>query len=230
MPEYEFVLWDRSRFDTDNIPFVKEACRAKKWAFAADYIRLYALFTEGGIYLDSDVIVKKNFEALLYNDVITGVEFHPDIVAKKDTLSKLMEDGRPKNISELKEGFGLQAAILGSIKGHPFIKDCLDFYKDKHFIQADGSHFNQIIAPDIFAMHAVNYGFRYANVKQVLKEGILIFPSNVFAGEPNEVTTDTYAIHLSHGSWRNKLTITKVLDKIAENKYLRKLLGKSSIK
>ena len=30
---------------------------AKKYAFAADYVRLYALYTEGGIYLDTDVLV-----------------------------------------------------------------------------------------------------------------------------------------------------------------------------
>lgn len=35
----------------------KTSFRKKKYAFAADYIRLYALATEGGIYLDSDVEV-----------------------------------------------------------------------------------------------------------------------------------------------------------------------------
>jgi hypothetical protein len=37
MPEYEFVLWDKNRFDITSVTFVEEACKVKKWAFAADY-------------------------------------------------------------------------------------------------------------------------------------------------------------------------------------------------
>jgi mannosyltransferase OCH1-like enzyme len=65
MPEYELVLWDTNRFDVNSVPFVAEAVSVKKWAFAADYIRLYALYTEGGIYLDTDVFVRKSFTNLL---------------------------------------------------------------------------------------------------------------------------------------------------------------------
>lgn len=55
LPDYEIILWDTKRFDINSIAWVKEAFEAKKYAFAADYIRLYAVYTEGGIYLDSDV-------------------------------------------------------------------------------------------------------------------------------------------------------------------------------
>ena len=51
MPDYEIICWDTKKFDIESIPFVNEACSVKKWAFASDYIRLYALYTEGGIYL-----------------------------------------------------------------------------------------------------------------------------------------------------------------------------------
>lgn len=46
--------------------WVRQAYERKKYAFAADYIRLYALVTEGGIYLDSDVEVLKTFDDLLH--------------------------------------------------------------------------------------------------------------------------------------------------------------------
>jgi mannosyltransferase OCH1-like enzyme len=55
MPEYELVLWDKNKFDIKSVPFVEEACKVKKWAFAADFIRLYAIYNEGGIYMDTDV-------------------------------------------------------------------------------------------------------------------------------------------------------------------------------
>ena len=59
LPNYEIRCWNMDNFDIHSVRFVEEACSVKKWAFAADYIRLYALYTEGGIYLDCDVFVKK---------------------------------------------------------------------------------------------------------------------------------------------------------------------------
>ncbi|EYA44040.1 glycosyltransferase sugar-binding region containing DXD motif family protein [Bacteroides fragilis str. 3397 N3] len=32
-------------------PFAKEAYEKRKWAFAADYIRLFALYNYGGFFL-----------------------------------------------------------------------------------------------------------------------------------------------------------------------------------
>ena len=52
LPDYELVCWDRERFDVESVPFVREAVSVGAGAFAADYIRLHALSTEGGIYLD----------------------------------------------------------------------------------------------------------------------------------------------------------------------------------
>ena len=65
MPDYELKLWDTNNFDVTSVPFVHEAFRERKWAFAADYIRMHALYTEGGVYLDSDVKVLKRFDDLL---------------------------------------------------------------------------------------------------------------------------------------------------------------------
>ena len=52
LPDYEIMLWDLKRFDIAQVPWVEQAFRVKKYAFAADYIRLYALYNYGGIYLD----------------------------------------------------------------------------------------------------------------------------------------------------------------------------------
>lgn len=48
LPDYQFVLWDAKRFNVEQSIWVKEAFEAHKYAFCADYIRLYALYTEGG--------------------------------------------------------------------------------------------------------------------------------------------------------------------------------------
>ena len=68
LPEYKFVLWDTQRFDVNSTPWVSEAFNVRKYAFAADYIRLYAVYHYGGIYLDMDVEVVKPFS----NELLAG--------------------------------------------------------------------------------------------------------------------------------------------------------------
>ena len=55
LPDYEFMLWNFERFPKSQSKWVSDAFDNKKYAFAADYIRLYALYNYGGIYLDMDV-------------------------------------------------------------------------------------------------------------------------------------------------------------------------------
>lgn len=74
LPEYKIMLWDTKRFNLDESIWVKQAFTKKKYAFAADYIRFYALYNYGGIYLDSDVEVLKNFDDLLQFPYFMGTE------------------------------------------------------------------------------------------------------------------------------------------------------------
>ena len=74
LPDYEIRLWDINSFDYDAVPFTKDALANKKWPFVSDYVRLYALYTYGGIYLDSDVQVFENLDELLDNRFFTGLE------------------------------------------------------------------------------------------------------------------------------------------------------------
>jgi mannosyltransferase OCH1-like enzyme len=136
--EYELILWDRDKFDINSIDFVAEACSVKKWASASDYIRLYALYIEGGIYLDSDVIIQKNFSDFLNHDFFSCIEYHQSVVEKNNSKALLYEDGSVKNPVMRVPGIGIQAAVLGSIKGHPFLKDCLTWYEQNHFILSNG--------------------------------------------------------------------------------------------
>ena len=74
LSDYEFIKWDFNRFDINSSVWVKEAFENKKYAFAADYIRFYALYHMGGIYLDSDVEVLKSFDDLLDLPYFVGAE------------------------------------------------------------------------------------------------------------------------------------------------------------
>lgn len=48
MPDWEIIQWDESNFDIQKFRWVKEAISIKRYAFAADFIRLYVLNAAGG--------------------------------------------------------------------------------------------------------------------------------------------------------------------------------------
>ena len=173
MSDYKLRLWDGKSFDFDSVAFVKEAMAAKKYAFAADYIRLYALYTEGGIYLDSDVEVFKPFDTYLNNQFFSGTE--PYII--NDEIY-----------------YDTECAIMGSEKGHPFLKEILDYYDTLHF-QPD----NQETICHIAARLLEQYGYTSENKLYNLTNGVTIYPLNHIHDKYSFY--DQSAIHWCQGSW-----------------------------
>ena len=57
--EEKIICWDENCLSTINNKFVNEQIKKRNWAFVSDYVRLYALYKYGGIYLDTDIEVKK---------------------------------------------------------------------------------------------------------------------------------------------------------------------------
>lgn len=62
LPDYEIRLWNARDARAIGCQYIDEALDAKKWAFAADAVRFYAVWKEGGIYMDSDVMLTKRFD------------------------------------------------------------------------------------------------------------------------------------------------------------------------
>lgn len=208
MPEYELVLWDKTKFDITSVPFTEEACRIKKWATASDYIRLYAIYTEGGVYMDSDVYVLQSFDGFLSNSFFTSLEYHKNIVEKENVQELLNGDGTRKYPQEIfTRGIGIQSAVLGGVKGHPFIKACMEWYKNNLSSLTEGTYNNKITATEVYADIAIQYGFRYKDELQKLANDIVIYPSKTFAGSKAEVERGAYAVHCCKGSWREKVRL-----------------------
>lgn len=185
LPDYEIRCWDGNSFDFDSLAFTREAMSVKQYAPASDYVRLYALYKYGGIYLDSDVEVFKNFDIFLNDIFFSGFD----------------ESGGNLNI---------EAGIIGSVKGFPYIKQCMSHFEETPFIHPDGTYDNKIIiAPEIMSKPAIENGLKLIDKEQILPNGIHIYPRTVFANGDyiynyNKINyTNLYAIHHNMGAWLN---------------------------
>ena len=185
LPDYEIVLWDTHRFDLSRSQWVREAFEKKKYAFAADYIRFYALNEMGGIYLDSDVEVLRSFDDLLDLPYFIGAE----------------KAGTP------------EAAIIGAEKGCDWVKQCLGYYDGHPFVKADGSldirKLPEIMDEQIRKLKplrvlslAESQNIRSLDFnKEVLVMNDAYFSPKVFDSREVELTPYTYAIHHYQNSW-----------------------------
>ena len=73
-PDYEFKEWNEDNFDIHSNKYVEQAYNARKFAFVTDYVRLYALYYEGGVYMDTDVEVLKPIDEFLKHKAFSSFE------------------------------------------------------------------------------------------------------------------------------------------------------------
>ncbi len=217
MPDYQIKLWNTHNFDISSVPYVLQAYNARKWAFAADYIRMYALYTEGGIYLDSDVKVLKPFDPFLGHSFFSSIEHHPTQVERTGSDKLIDADGR-RISDQYISGLQIQAAVMGAMPGSAFIKDVLDWYAANPFEFNPDTPSATLLSPQIYARVAEKYGFRYKDIDQRLADNIKIYRSEVFAGNRHEVTAASFAIHLCAHSWHAspKEKLLRLLSRLAK--------------
>lgn len=196
-PGYKIIEWNENNFNIDICAYVREAYDAKRWAFVADVARLYALVNYGGIYMDTDVEILKNFDTMLKYEAIAGFETENRI----------------------------STGILGCEVGQRIFSEFLNQYMNIHFINEDGSYnltTNVVKMTNI----CKKYGLVLNNTEQTVS-GLTIFPKDYFSPKEYDskellITNNTYAIHYFDGSWLSieEKKIAQLRKKI-EDRYLR---------
>lgn len=176
-PDYEIKEWNESNFNLNENDYCKEAYEAKKWAFVTDYVRLKALYEYGGIYMDTDVEVVKNFDDLL-------------------TYNSFMCFESPIAVS---------IGTFGSVKKLKLIEYLLNKYKGRHFQWRDDNQMitNLDIVTQVLQK---KYNLKLNGMMQVLSDNIVIFPMEYFIAKSNLTgwivkNEETYAIHHYAASW-----------------------------
>ena len=110
-PDYVIKEWNEDNFDLDLYPYAREAYDNRKFAFVTDVVRLYALYHEGGIYMDTDVELVNSIDKFLHHTAFSGFESE-------------------KNVP---------TGIMASVKGGTWVQENLDVYTNRKFVNSDGT-------------------------------------------------------------------------------------------
>lgn len=179
-PDYEIREWNESNFDIEANDYCREAYEAKRWAFVADYARLYVLYEYGGIYMDTDVEVVRPFDPLLNRNGFLCFE-------------------NDDNVS---------IGTFGVAKHLLLVNDFLQPYKGRHFKRDDGSFDMTTNLKIITQVLVERYGISLNGKEQVLSGDILVLPMEAFIAKSYLTgwimrDENTYAIHHYSATWRD---------------------------
>lgn len=178
-PDYEIKQWNESNFDVSCNVYVRQAYEAQRWAFVTDYVRLHALYTQGGIYMDTDVEVVRQLDDFLSEEGFSGFE-------------------NARNVP---------TGLMASEQGHPFIGELLREYEHRTFLRMDGSQDCNTNVESITAA-ALRHGLKQDGSKQTVFK-FTFYPTDFFCPIDFQTkrfnpTSNTYAIHHFNGSWLTK--------------------------
>ncbi|MBT2642202.1 glycosyl transferase [Bacillus sp. ISL-41] len=175
-PDYEIIEWNETNFDINSTIWTKEAYEKKKYAFVSDYVRLYALYNYGGVYLDTDVELFKNIDVFLGHKAFSGFE-----------NDKYVNTG-----------------IMGSVTKHPVIKTFLQYYDNRHFINENGG-INDDPNVRFITRILKSYGLLNNDSLQNVN-GMHIYPKTYFcpidANGNRDFSNLTHCVHHFNSSWR----------------------------
>lgn len=198
LPDYEIIEWNEDNFDFNCNAYVAEAYRAKKWAFVADYVRLWAVYNFGGIYFDTDVELIKSIDKLLCMDAFFCYE--------KEKINT---------------GLG-----FGSCKHNKILKELMDIYDKKSFLLENGKY-DLTTCVNISKAVFENFLGEFINPKQIVTlDNVTFFPDEYFCPldydtRELKITDNTYAIHWYGESWLpSKVKFIKKIKSL-----IRKIIG-----
>jgi hypothetical protein len=216
LSDYSFIRWDPSVFDVNSIAWTKQAFEAGLFDCASDYIRFYAVYHHGGVYLDMDMEVAKPFDVLLEKTLILG---------------------RENNCND-----AIEAGCFGAEKEHPFIKTCMEYFEKRllfepsrlaDILECEESERYDLVnppaLPEIMGNLITSAGF---NEKCAVFPYTYFTAHNILTGSI-DVTEDTFTIHhffpcRRSQEWRETQELgQKILDRFDRNSFFVKILVKT---
>lgn len=191
LPDYEIVELNEENkeyFDYDHElktnRWFRTVYTRKMWAYVADYIRMRALYDNGGIYFDTDVSVVQNMDKFLHEPAFVGMQMSS-------------QDGT---------GDWVEPAICGAKKHNDFIGKVVSFYDELIWQEPIYT------MPHLFNYYLRKYDifpFPKKEDQEIIKlPDITIYPEKYFIPyrfrseyTPECIKPETHTVHWWGGSW-----------------------------
>lgn len=180
-PDFEFRFWNESNYDISKTPlYVRQAYKAKKFAFVSDYARLDVIYKYGGVYFDTDVELLRRFDYLLSNEAFFGFE----------------------SLNLISTGLG-----FGAMKNNQHVLELMKIYNQITFY-LEGDTINSVACPYYHTDYFRRKGVLINNSTQV--ENNTLFLSSEYMCPLNckswmlELSDKTFANHRFALSWFEK--------------------------
>ena len=175
-PDWKIVRWDEDTFDVSSTVWTKQAYEAKKYAFVADYVRLWALGKYGGVYLDTDQELIKKLDSFLACEMFVG--FMSDV-----------------NIS---------CGVMGAVKCHPVIERFLSYYDQRSFLSqgSEDEKPNTYIFTDLLVEKGLLINDQYQVIDGIRVYPRTYFCPTSCVSIENYCSKDTVSLHHWAMTWR----------------------------
>lgn len=164
-PDYTIKRWDELNFPLEKYPFASKMYNEKKWAFVSDFARLQILYDEGGVYLDTDMMLTQSLEPITVYDCALGEE-SPGIISAGMIAAgkhhpfihdcKAVYDKNPQDLTTIPR------VLTDVFKSYPN-KDNIKVFPPKTFYPFDQEHIKeytgQNLGPDVIGVHLWHYSW-----------------------------------------------------------------------
>lgn len=175
--QFKIVRWDESNSPLDACPFVSDAFAAKRWAFVADYVRFYAIYMHGGVYMDVGSELVRDISPLLDQAPFSAIE----------ELTLTVNPG----------------LVLCAEAGDPIVGEVLDRYAALPFENTD-EFLRAHTVNEMLTGVLEELGYKRCDELQSVA-GWTLLPSRcfnpVYGFGGFHIKCDTYSIHRYSGSW-----------------------------
>lgn len=189
---WTFMQFDESNFDVNKFEFTKLAYELGYYAFVADFVRSWALYNIGGVYLDTDMLMLKQLDdELLTNDCFIGSCVYDDSF---DTKSDLVSAG-----------------IIGANKNSSFAKELLDTFFNEHSLKNMNIRKLTLMTTlnKMLQKRGLTKERLMSTAEKICLNDVAVYPFDRFTctfwtTDKVIVTDKSYGIHLYGSSWQTK--------------------------
>ena len=182
LPDFEFKEWGEKDFDFSKYQFAQRAYDAGKYGIAIDPFRAEILCAQGGVWLDTDVVIHKDLTPFLEYSLFAGYE----ILAQ------------------------FSVGVFGIISNSPYMTRVLSWYDEQWSNCGQVSSgaletkYREFASPRVFKHSFIReYGWTPDGKSKTLetKDGPMRFEAPPVFTIRGDYGIENYAEHLYEGSW-----------------------------